>query len=92
MVLQEANMEGFPTAKEAREKLFTEGEDLKFFLERIKHRIDEAIEEGRTEIYFGLEGNNQLMYEKLANYLREKGYDVYWNKACYWMEISWSGT
>lgn len=83
-------MNEFPTAKEAREKtMVTIAEDLRFFLERIKYNIDEAIVEGRKETHFGLEGANQLMYDRLADYLRGKGYGVEWNGACLWMEISW---
>ena len=78
----------FPSAKEVK---VTSLESSLFgtLLERIGGSIESAAEEGKTSANHYLDGNEQLYYEQLADFLIEKGYEVEWNGATLWMEISW---
>lgn len=77
----------FPTAKEAKESVRV-SDEFTYHLGRIKKCIEDTSNDGNTQLVYSL-GEDQYLYDKLYDFLTEKGYQVSWNRACLWVEISW---
>jgi len=76
----------FPTAKEVKNLYRNDKYDE--HLSRIKEKIESAGKDGENTIHHHLD-DDQYLYDKLHDFLVEKGYSVSWNRACLWMDISW---
>lgn len=76
------------TAAEARKLIEEQNDDLKNELERIDDTIHRFIGNNERRVNYDLSERQELI-EPIIDSLRERGFDVSWNRACLWLEISW---
>jgi hypothetical protein len=73
------------TAKEARDRMLNGTENDR--LENFFYAINDAIEDYKCKFNYIINQENDFTDTEL-DYIRGLGYEIYWNSACLWYEVS----
>ena len=56
-------------------------------LEQLRYRIEDEANNGNFELHFHTGGEHFSADE--LKYIRDLGYEIFWNSPCLWYEVSW---
>lgn len=76
------------TAAEARQMVIDNIKLNSVMLEKFFKEVEETSKEGKSNMVFR-DGDGHSLGDDEENFLEKLGYDLSWNGACLWYEVSW---